>query len=242
MTSVRGARPWPGSVEWGDDWLAQTTTELAHLGFELRDGSLPGTHPGPRLLVSLRAQPTFEHFDPEEVTYWVEGTDGRCHLASLSVATGLPVNRPWSWGQVRVSDRIPVSNQFLGFGGTLLADANDGQTTYVAFVSPAPIVRWAGHSQGVDPLVDEIGAFFARLMIPIDYQEGAERRVAEASPEALYAVFLDHSLERIKASRRLRDADPQVAGWVRHEAARLARDAPAHWRDGVQLRQWLQLG
>jgi hypothetical protein len=100
-------------------------------------------------------------------------------------------------------------------------DAIDGTRTFAAFTSRAPIVRWAGHSQGVDPLVDEIGAFFARLMVPVDYQEGAEARIAEADPEALYAVFLGHSLARIRRSTRLRDADPEVATWVRHEANRL---------------------
>ena len=241
MAFQPGSRPWPGSTEWGEDWLLQTQRELAHLGFELRDGSLAGTRPGPRLLVGLRDAPTLEHFDPEEVTFW-EARGGRGRLATLTLKTELPARRPWSWGPIRITDRIPVSNQFLGFGGTLLVDAVDGSSAYAAFTSPAPIVRWAGHSQGVDPLVDEIGAFFARLMIPIDYQDGAETRVVEASPEALYAVFLVHSLERLRASRRLVDADPEVAGWVRREAARVAHDAPAHWREGEELRAFLQLG
>jgi hypothetical protein len=241
MAFQAGSRPWPGAMEWGEDWLVQTSHELAHLGFELRDGSVTGTRPGPRLLVGFRSVPTLEHFDPEEVTFW-EARGGRGHVATLAMATDVPLARSWSWGPIRVTDRIPVSNQFLGFGGTLLADRVDSATMYAAFTSPAPIVRWAGHSQGVDPLVDEIGAFFARLMVPIDYQDGAEARVAEAAPEALYAVFLAHSLERIKASTRLRDADPQVAGWVRHESSRLSHDAPSRWREGEDLLAFLQLG
>lgn len=243
MTFAAGSRPWPGAVEWGGDWLRETAQDLARLGFELRDGSLPGARPGPRLLVGFRDHPTLAHFDPEEATFW-EARDGRGHLASLTMKTGMPLARPWSWGQVRVMDRIPVSNQFLGFGGTLLADVvetAEGRVMYAAFTSPAPIVRWAGHSQGVDPLVDEIGAFFARLMIPIDYQEGAEARIADAAPEALYAVFLAHSLERIKASARLERATAEVSSWVRHEASRLAHDAPAHWRAGEELLAFLQL-
>ncbi len=240
MGTLGASRPWPGAMDWGGDWLAQTVQELARLGFELRDGSLPGTRPGPRLLVGLRDVPTLTHFDPEEITFW-EARGGRGRLASLTLKTPVPTTRPWSWGPIHVTDRIPVSNQFLGFGGTLLADAVDGRSVYVAFTSPAPIVRWAGHSQGVDPLVDEIGAFFARLMVPIDYQEGAEARVAEASPEALYALFLGHSVERLRSSRRLADADPEVAGWVRHEASRLAHDAPARWSEGAALLDFLDL-
>jgi len=239
-----GSRPWPGTADWGGDWVGQTVGELAHLGFELREGGLPGTIPGPRLLVAFRPQPTLEHFDPELVTYW-EARDGRGRVAELAPGGEHPVHRSWSWGPIRVTDRVPVSNQFLSFGGTLLVDSVEGPagaTTYAAFVSRAPIVRWAGHSQGVDPLVDEIGAFFARLMVPVDYQEGAEAKIADADPEAVYALFLAHSLERIHRSSRLRDADPQVAGWVQHEGHRLAHDAPAHWADGQELLAWLELG
>jgi hypothetical protein len=241
MDTATGPRPWPGAVEWGGDWLADTARELANLGFELRDGSLPGTHPGPRLLVALRDHPTLEHFDPEEVTFW-EARAGRGRLATLARAGAVPATRPWSWGPIHVTDRIPVSNQFLGFGGTLLVGTLDATTMLAAFTSRAPIVRWAGHSQGVDPLVDEIGAFFARLMVPIDYQEGAEARVAEANPEALYAMFLEHSLARLRHSARLRDSDPKVTGWIEHESHRLAHDAPTQWRDGQALLDWLELG
>ena len=240
MSTAGGSRPWPGSIDWNVDWLDDTVGELAHLGFELRDGSLPGHHPGPRLLVGFRDHPTLDHFDPEEITYW-EAHDGRGRLVTLERSCTVPASRAWSWGPIRITDRIPVSNQFLGFGGALLIDCVDGTTTYAAFTSRAPIVRWAGHSQGVDPLVDEIGAFFARLMVPVDYQEGAERRIAEADPEAVYSVFLAHSLGRIRRSTRLRDADPEVAGWVQHEANRVAHEAPAHWQAGAELLAWLDL-
>jgi len=236
-----GSRSWPGDTVPGSDWLAESARDLARLGFELLDGSQPGAAPGPRLLVAFGDHPTLEHFDPEVATYW-EARDGHGRLATLDRGARVPATRPWSWGPVHVTDRIPVSNQFLGFGGTLLLDAVDGKRTFAAFTSRAPIVRWAGHSQGVDPLVDEIGAFFARLMVPVDYQEGAEARIASVDPEALYAVFLGHSLARIRRSTRLRDADPQVAAWVEHEAHRLAHDAPAHWRDGEALLGWLELG
>ena len=87
---------------------------------------------------------------------------------------------------------------------------------YAAFTSRAPIVRWAGHSQGMDPIADEVGAFFARLMVPVDYQPEAEARVAEAGPEALYAVFLRHSAG---------PAPPVAAA-----CATRTRGSPAGWR------------
>lgn len=241
MMTTRAQRAWPGALDWGGDWLAETQRELGHLGFVLREGSLPGATPGPRLLVALRDRPTLEHFDPELVTFW-EARDHRGRVATLERSAAVPQARPWSWGPVRVTDRIPVSNQFLGFGGTLLVDAMDGTATYLAFTSRAPIVRWAGHSQGVDSLVDEIGAFFARLMVPVDYQPEAEARIAAADPEALYAVFLGHSIERLHHSRSLRDADPRTAGWLEHEGHRVAHESPRHWAEGQELLAWLELG
>lgn len=240
MTQPRTQRAWPGALDWGGDWLAETRTELEHLGFVLRDGSFPSHRPGPRLLVALREPPTLEHFDPEVVTFW-ETSAGHGQVASLDHDSRVPRSVPWSWGPIRVTDRIPVSNGFLGFGGTLLAD-RDGSTTYAAFTSRAPIVRWAGHSQGLDPMVDEIGAFYARLMVPVDYQRGAEARIADTDPEALYAVFLQHSLDRLHRSRRLRDADQWTARWLEREGRRLSGEQPRHWDEGRELLDWLELG
>jgi hypothetical protein len=138
-------------------------------------------------------------------------------------------------------DRVPVHNDFLGFGGTLLAAAHES-TAYLAFTSRAPIVRWAGHSQGVDDLVDEMGAFFARLKIPVETQPGAEARICATDPEALYAVFIAHSVDRLHHSRRLLESDRATAGWIEHEAHRLAASAAERWEDGLALLDWLELG
>lgn len=239
--STHVARPWPGAAERGGDWLAESAADLSHLGFELLDGLEPGTVPGPRLLVALRDEPTLEHFDPEEATFW-EVHAGRGRLATLNRKIALPHAQPFSWGRLQVVDRIPVTNQFLTFGGTLVADAGNEHETFAAFVSPAPMVRWAGHSQGVDPMVDEIGAFFARLMVPIDFQPDAETRIAEADPEALYASFLHDAAKRFRPGGHLRDAYPEVAVRLGHDARRLEHDRPAAWQAGADLLASLQLG
>jgi hypothetical protein len=232
--------PWPNAPDGRGDWLSDAEAELAHLGFELRDGGRPGGVPGPRLLVAIRVRPTLEHFDPEEVTFW-EMHDGRGRLAQIDRSVAVPCNRQFSWGRIRVTDRIPVSNEFLAFGGTLLGDARDDRSTVLAFTSRAPIVRWAGHSQGVDPYTDEIGAFFARLMVPIDYQENAEARIGATDPEALYAAFLGYGVHRLRQGSRLREADPALAATVDHESHRLASEAPDVWRAGAELLDWLEL-
>jgi hypothetical protein len=234
-------RPWPGTLDWGGDWLADAAAELEHLGFVLRDGSHTGAVPGPRLLIAFRAHPTLEHFDPEEVTFW-EAHDGRGRLARLDASVGLPLSRPFAWGRITVTDRVPVSNQFLTFGGMVLGGVRDGTGTVLAFTSSAPIVRWAGHSQGVDPFTGEIGSFFARLMVPVDFQPDAEPRILETDPEALYAAFLQHAEGRLRPGSRLRDADPALASFVAHEARRLHTNAPAAWQEGEVLLGWLELG
>jgi hypothetical protein len=233
--------PWPGMLDWGGDWLDDTAGELAHLGFELRDGARLDARPGPRLMVALRDVPTLEHFDPEEVSYW-EVYNGRGRLAFLNRRAPLPQQRSFSWGRIQVTDRIPVRNQFLTFGGTLLADARSETETMAAFVSRAPIVRWAGHSQGLDPLVDDIGAFFGRLMVPIDFQPDAEQRIAAAEPEALWAAFLHDAAARLRPGGHLREAYPDLAVQVAHEAHRLAHDNPAAWHSGAELLGSLELG
>jgi hypothetical protein len=241
MTIASAVRPWPGSLEWGGDWLADAAEELARLGFVLRDGQRPGTTPGPRLLIALRDRPTLEHFDPEQVSFW-EARDGRGRLAEVTRSTPVPFTRPFSWGHIRTLDRIPVANDFLAFGGTLLGAAWDAREVVLAFTSRAPIVRWAGHFQGVDPYADEIAAFFARLMVPIDYQEEAEARVAAAEPEALYAMFLRHAGRRLRPGSPLRESEPGLASVVDHECHRLAADVPVAWQAGCELLDWLEIG
>lgn len=241
MTDTRGHRPWPGDLNWGSDWLSETATGLAHLGFELRDGNRTGSLPGPRLEVAIRDTPTLAHFDPEAATFW-EAHEGHGRLATLDRRTARPGSRPFSWGRIRISDRIPVHNEFLTFGGTLLVGVFDAHTLVAAFTSRAPIVRWAGHSQGVDPMTGEIGSFFGRLMVPIDYQEDAEARVLAADPEALYVAFLAYTHRRLKPGSGLRVSDPVFARRVEHECSRIAHDAPAAWQAGRELLGWLELG
>ena len=238
MTAVR---PWPGDLAWGGSWVNDAARELDHLGFVLRDGSEPGTVPGPRLLVAIRDQPTLEHFDPEEASFWVTH-GGRGRIATVPGEIDAPGTLAFAWGRIHVTDRVPVSNHFLAFGGTLLVDRADEHTLMLAFVSRAPILRCAGHSQGVDPFADEIGSFFARLKVPVDFQEGAEERIAGTSPEGLYAAFLQHAETRIHGARRLAEADPGLARVVAHEVHRLPGDSPAAWHEGEELLGWLEIG
>ena len=223
--------PQTGALE---PWAAEAATRLADLGFLLVDGDYAGAVGRPRLLVALRDRPTLRHFDPEAISYWWFDRD-HGKLNWLDRTRRMPVERPISWGRVQVVDRIPVSNQFLTFGGTLRAQVVDPTTIVCSVSSPAPILRWSGHSQGIDLLTDEVGAFMARLRIPIDYVEGAEARVAKVCPLALYAAMLAESLPRLRHSRSLRRVQHGYTRFAESEYTRLTRDAPDDWREGEAL-------
>ena len=134
---------------------------VRHWGF-LAHPDLPDG-PGPAfLLVALRPAPTLQHYDPEAVDYWVtEG--GRGRRRTLTHDAPMPRSEDFSWGLIRLVDRLGVSNEYLTFGGHLDAAAI-GEVVVAAFASPAPLLRRGGHSQGLDPGADSIGAFFGRIM------------------------------------------------------------------------------
>jgi hypothetical protein len=237
---VRPVRPWPRDLDWGSDWVRDAAADLAHFGFLLRDAERPGWIPGPRLVVALQDEPTMEHFDPEQVSCWIHEA-GRCTRILVDRGTATPAYRPYSWGQVRVTDRVPVSNRFLSFGGDLMVETDETGTVYVAMVSPVPIVRWAGHSQALDRLTLDVGAFFGRLRVPVGDQPGAEARVGSAGPEPLYVLFLESSARRLVRGGPLRAMDPDFARFVDRERRRIQEHAPGAWAAGLELLDWLEL-
>jgi hypothetical protein len=132
-------------------------------------------------------------------------------------------------------DRLEVFNSFLTFGGTVRAVARDAAMTLVVLSSHAPILRSTGHSQGVDLSTGEVGAFFARMMIPIDFTPGAETRIATSPPMALYAAFHASVQVRFDESEELREAHPEFTAWCRRERQRLAGSFGADWEAGRAL-------
>ena len=103
----------------------------------------------------------------------------------------------------------------------------------------APILRWSGHSQETDPLAAEVGAFFARLKVPIDFVPGAEALIAKAAPPALYCAFIQFVRERLSKARSLRDANRWLADWGSREGQRMEAAAAEHWKAATELRRQL---
>jgi hypothetical protein len=220
--------------------ISSLAPRIADLGF-LLDRDIPRGGRDALLLVAMRPVPTLRHFDPELIEYWATDGEGRGRPADLTLMSPMPLQRGFNWGLIEIVDRLGVTNMFISFGGTLLADhvvepSSPGEPAVIAaFTSPGPILASGGHSQPYDQFAAELGAFFARMMVPIDFEAGAEARISAAEPAARYAMFLRHETARLSASELVRDAYGADARLVRAEAARIAEHYPDAWQVGEAL-------
>lgn len=224
----------------GDDsrWLEHTGRILANLGFDLVEPDRLAGNDTSHLLVAIRSAPTLRHFDPEGIDCWTCEA-GRGRATRLDRETHYPISSDYSWGLISLTDRLGVANQFLSFGGALRAEMAPDATVMVDFSSQAPILRGSGHSQGVDPLAAEVGAFFARIKVPIDFVPGAEALVAKASPLTLLCAFMQHVREKLAQARGLREANRWLADWSSRETQRMEASAPEQWKAAAELRRQL---
>ena len=205
---------------------------LATWGF-LAEPDLPD-RPGPAyLLVALRDAPTLRHYDPELVEYWVSA-GGRGVRRVLDRHTPLPVETAFSWGSIRITDRLDVTNEYVTFGGQLSAAEVDGMTVAV-FTSPAPLLRRGGHSQGWDHGAASLAAFFGRLIVAVDFTPGFEARAAAVDPITRYAAFIRDLVGRYRRSPTLRDQHLDLWVVLQSEARRLERDHAIEWAAGSDL-------
>jgi len=210
---------------------AAAADRVRHWGF-LAQPDLPD-RPGPAfLLVALRPAPTLQHYDPEAVEYWVT-LDGRGRRQTLTHDTPMPRSEDFSWGLIRLVDRLGVSNEYLTFGGRLNAATFD-DVVVAAFASPAPLLRRGGHSQGLDPGADAIGAFFGRIMVAVDYTPGFEAMFGKADPLTRYSAFVRDAEARRRTAGRAR-TDDEVPRLIQGEAGRLRTIHPTSWEGGADL-------
>lgn len=220
--------------------VAAAAAELTHLGFLLSSRTQPLAEPS-RLLVSMRSQPTEKHFDTELIRYWETGQDHRGHPDQLDVNSRVPLTRTFSWGKVELVDRFGVENDFVTLGGELAVDRVADDETVAVFSSSAPILRMGGHSQADDLVALELAAFFARIMVPIDFKPGAERALADADPLTRYAAFVAFQRERYLGHLLLRNEHPRESEILWEEAERLRRSRPEAWERGRKLLELLAL-
>ena len=134
-----------------------------------------------------------------------------------------------------MTDRLAVSNTFLTFGGTIRVAETDPTTRVVVLGSPAPIMRWGGHSQGKDVRADEVGAFFGRVRAAVGADVEVEGRVLAAPPLVLYAALIADVRARIEEHPALGDARPGYDAWSHGELRHLEERAPADLAAGRAL-------
>jgi hypothetical protein len=211
---------------------------LPEWGFLAEPGAPEAPGPG-YLLVALRRHPTLAHFDPEEVHYWVTGA-GHGERFVIDRLTPMPLEQTVSWGPIRIVDRLGEANQFLTFGGSVSADRSEG-TTVAAFVSPAPLLRRGGHSQGWDLGAQALGAYFARLVAVTGTDRRFDEAATSADPLTRYAAFVADQVERERRSGLVRNADASWR-WFRTEEERLERTDPSRWAAGRELLRLAQRG
>ncbi len=204
---------------------------LDEIGFLLVPGP-PVTRGHAYLLVAVRAKPTLDHFDPERIDLW-QTEDGHGQSASIEWATREPDFGDFSWGEVRVVDRLNVDNEFASFGGRLEVARLDGVKVCV-FSSEAPIVARGGHSQSWGFGAQEIVAYLARLRAASDPRSTLEMQIAKLSPTARYASFVSDRLASSNRSERIgwSRADRQI---LLREARRLRDESPGEWKAGVDM-------
>jgi len=177
--------------------------------------------------------PSLHHYDPEVVQYWANES-GRGLPRTLTRATQLPIETEFSWGLIRIVDRLQVTNEYLTFGGHLSAALVDGVVIAV-FSSAAPLLRRGGHSQVWDLGADSLGAFFSRFLLAVDYGAGFEDLAGRASPVSRYSAFLIDAMARYRASPRLRVEQPELWTLLRSEERRLMAKDPNEWAAGEAL-------
>lgn len=128
--------------------VVDATALLGDIGYLLVHGA-PSDRGPAYLLVAIRPQPTRAHFDPEHIEYWSAGP-----ATAEPVALEWPISAPatdYSWGSIKIVDRIGAANAFVSFGGTLSV-FRDGGLSATLFSSEAPILAMAGRGEGGDPL------------------------------------------------------------------------------------------
>lgn len=222
-------------------WIGRARSVIHDLGFSIVTAVDRLNPAATELVVAVREAPTLRHFDPEVVDFWVPES-GRSRPREIDRDSRMPFAGRFEWGRISIADRLGLTNQWLSFGGTVRAADLDDDTTVVLFHSPAPIQRWSGHSQGLDLMTTEMGAFFGRLMIPIDFEPGAEARLVATDPFVLYCAFVAEAVAREGRSHRLIQSDRPFAAHVGSEARRLRSADPQAWAAGCDLLKSLAIG
>jgi hypothetical protein len=224
----------PQSVEDAPIDLDEASGLIKDLGFVLFRTPADASLPDSCLMTAIHAMPTHRHFDPEQISFWTPRA-GRGQLTIIDRDLRLPYSDDFSWGRIRLVDRLGARNSFVSFGGVVTGQRVGVDAVLVAMRSPAPILRLPGHSQREDRLAEEAMSFFSRLVPVLWRSRDIERRVLAAAPLTLYAAFLLHLIGRTRSSALLREALGNDASAAHRSLVDLQLLDPDDVADGTSL-------
>jgi hypothetical protein len=193
---------------------------LSDIGYLLVHGS-PFERGPAYLLVAIRPRPTRTHFDPERIEYWSAGS-GPAQQTEL----GWPIVVPppaYSWGTIKVIDRVAAVNRFVSFGGSLSV-VHDGALGAALFRSDAPILAVSGRGEAGDPLAASVLGFFARLAAACGADCALARDVSAMDPLVIYGAYLVRALALYSGQHTAPTAPPRLQTVLRSELSRLGHD------------------
>ena len=220
MGSVR--RLWY-AVHMRNDELREIEQAMAHWGFAVFDPVHPRSPGFRRLVIAMRPTPTYEHFDPEQLTLQIWGRQQVAEVNHWGRHVTLDGERRVVPGQVVISDRVRKQSVFYTFGATVQVAQVEGHgaaCTYFVIDSAAPIL---GEGNGFklsaeDQLVEDAGALFARLRAKAHVEHrDFERQLVALSPIQVYAGCIESLWDMYHHASRLPSVLPELKALLRRE-------------------------
>jgi hypothetical protein len=83
---------------------------------------------------------------------------------------------------------------------------------------------------------ENLGAYFSRFLLAVDFAPGFEARAARADPLVRYAAFVADTIARLRAGPTLRAHQSDLWRVLRSEEIRLQATHPDGWAAGMALR------
>jgi hypothetical protein len=176
--------------------------ELGYILFPPRRPTEPGYA---RLEVTLREQPSQHHFDPNQV-HLLAASENAGASPDVGVGT-LKISHPWlgacQWrlcaGQVDLLDRKGKHVDLFTFGGDLIIEKVDEDSTHLSLSSEAPFLLAQSHTSSANLLIQEVEIQIAQLRADwCRAQENFDDCLACVAPFELYRMCLAAILERFE--------------------------------------------
>jgi hypothetical protein len=159
----------------------------------------------PRLDVYIHPKPTYEHFDPEQVSLTVVQARQGCETLGIVHPWNAQTDYQVFPGLITVRDRLHQTISAFTFGADLHIRSNENLTA-CEFTSTAPILSFHIPETLDFILAQEVEILLAELRARwIEHPDLMESRLAEAPPTALYAACLNILREKFASGLQTQD-------------------------------------